>query len=168
MAELALVRLDDRLIHGQVLVSLLKVVGSKKIIIVDDKIVNDKFQTTILKAVCPKDQAFEIMDTDQVAKSFQEEQLGSVGPILAIYKDVDNLYRSYQKGFKFDKLQIGGARTTTHGDGRKQIGNNQVFFNKEEADMLEEMANDGVEISIRQTPQAQPIEWKSAYARYFK
>ena len=47
--SIVLARIDDRLIHGQVMTSWLNYTGANKIIVIDDVTANDSFLTMIIK-----------------------------------------------------------------------------------------------------------------------
>ena len=53
MRNVVLARIDDRLIHGQVVTGWLKLTNGNKIYIVDDKLKNDAMMKTILKTAAP-------------------------------------------------------------------------------------------------------------------
>ena len=53
MGEIVLVRIDDRLIHGQVMTAWVKETGANQIIIVDDEVSKDLFMSEVMKASAP-------------------------------------------------------------------------------------------------------------------
>ena len=53
-AEISLVRIDDRLIHGQVVTAWLKYYPSDVIVIVDDGVAKDALMQRVLRAAAPK------------------------------------------------------------------------------------------------------------------
>ena len=59
---LKLVRVDDRLIHGQVVAIWLKALGAKRIVIVDDKTAADEFLREILMLAAPPGVPVEVHD----------------------------------------------------------------------------------------------------------
>ena len=50
---IVLVRIDDRLIHGQVMTSWLNYTGANKIMIIDDGVAADPFMKSVLKTCVP-------------------------------------------------------------------------------------------------------------------
>src|ERR1035437_5108835 len=51
--SLRLVRIDDRLIHGQVVAGWLRALGAKRIVIVDDATARDEFLREVLTLAAP-------------------------------------------------------------------------------------------------------------------
>ena len=64
MDKIGLARIDDRLIHGQVMSSWLGYVGSKEIIIVDDELYSDEFTKSIILISTSKSINVSIYDID--------------------------------------------------------------------------------------------------------
>ena len=53
MENLLLVRIDDRLIHGQVMTAWMKTLPAKQIIVIDDKVAKDDFMLFVLQNAAP-------------------------------------------------------------------------------------------------------------------
>lgn len=61
MAKIVLARIDDRLIHGQVMTAWLQYTGGNHIIIVDDQTAGDDFTKTIIKMAVPMGIGLDIL-----------------------------------------------------------------------------------------------------------
>ncbi|MBC8587059.1 PTS system mannose/fructose/N-acetylgalactosamine-transporter subunit IIB [Paratissierella segnis] len=163
MADLSLVRIDSRLIHGQVLIMWTKMFPSKKIIIVDDEIANDKFMFQVFKLASPPKIKLEIFTTDDAAKKWKENKFGSLGPVFVLFKNVPVMYEAYKKGFEFDKLQLGGIGG---GEGRIPVTGN-INLDESDAKMLEELHKIGLDISFQVTPDTSKKDWSSIKDKFF-
>ncbi len=53
MSEIVLTRIDDRLIHGQVMTAWVKKTRANQILIVDEEVAKDDFMSEILKMSAP-------------------------------------------------------------------------------------------------------------------
>ena len=60
--SLRLVRIDDRLIHGQVIAVWLRALGGKRIVIVDDATARDEFLREVLTLAAPYGVQVEVYD----------------------------------------------------------------------------------------------------------
>ena len=60
--SLRLVRIDDRLIHGQVVAVWLRALGAKRIVIVDDATARDEFLREVLTLAAPHGVPVEVHD----------------------------------------------------------------------------------------------------------
>ena len=54
MSDIALIRIDSRLIHGQVITKWVKIAKANRIIIIDDELAQDDFMASIYTASAPK------------------------------------------------------------------------------------------------------------------
>ena len=88
MAELALVRIDARMIHGQVVTQWIKRLSCTRIIMVDDQFSADPFMSKVLVMAAPPGVKFDLISTKQAGEQWQKDQFGSVGPIMVIFKNV--------------------------------------------------------------------------------
>lgn len=163
MANLALVRIDSRLIHGQVVTMWIKRTEAKRIIIVDNEITADPFMAQIFSMAAPPGVKLELMTTDQAGEGWQKDQFGSLGPIVCLFKNVPVMYEAYNKGYNFPKLQVGGIGG---GPGRVNVVG-PITLDENDAKMLNELSNKGLEIVFQATPDTKEGDWKSVKAKFF-
>lgn len=164
MAEISLARIDSRLIHGQVLIMWTKIFPSKRILIIDDGIANDPFMFKIFKMAAPPNMKLEVLTAKQAAQKWQENRLGSVGPVFVLFKSVPAMYQAYQEGFAFDQLQLGGIGG---GTGRIPVVAGNISLDEEDAKKLEELHQKGVSITLQVTPDTACYDWPSVKQKYF-
>ena len=142
MADIALTRIDSRLIHGQVHASVIRNVACRKLIIVDDQRLTNKFEKQLLKAACPANVKFELIGTKEAGERFQAGTLDKGGPICILFANVANAYNAYKAGLKFEALQVGGMRDI--GENRVQVYP-QCNVNEGEALKFRELVEAGVD-----------------------
>ena len=66
--EVSVFRIDDRLIHGQVVTSWITQTGSKKIIIIDDEVAKDTFNVRVVKALAPAGTKVIVYNVEKAAE----------------------------------------------------------------------------------------------------
>ncbi|WP_161567214.1 PTS system mannose/fructose/N-acetylgalactosamine-transporter subunit IIB [Acidilutibacter cellobiosedens] len=164
MAEVSLVRIDSRLIHGQVVTMWVKVTEAKKIIIIDDNIAKDPLMTQIYTMAAPPGVKVETITVDQAVSLWKDDKFGKTGPILVLFSGVPTAYKSYIKGFDYSKLQVGGI---AGGPGRIAV-EGTIALNESDAKMLNEMEKKGMEIIFQITTDTKIKTWKSIKDKYFK
>ena len=76
MGQLALVRIDARLIHGQVCTQWLYRTGAKKIYIIDDTIAGDAFLSEIFYMATPVGTKLEVITAEEAGRRWKEDGLG--------------------------------------------------------------------------------------------
>lgn len=163
MAKLNLIRIDSRLIHGQVITKWLKISKAKGVLIVDDELAGDDFLSSIYTAAAPKNVRVTIMTVQQALKEMTENQLGKED-LLLLTKDVNTLFRLYQEGFPIGQIQIGGIPSSPD---RTTILR-AVSLNEEEMMQLKTMDKNGVEITIHTIPEEAQLSFKQVTDKFSK
>lgn len=163
MGKLALVRIDSRLIHGQVCTQWLYRTNGKKVYIIDDNIAKDEFLTSIFEMATPVGTELEIITAIDAGKRYQEDGLGDIEPIFVLFKDMPMAYKAYNAGFKFPSMQIGGIGG---GIGRK-IVMGPISFDDEDARMLNGMAKMGLDAYFQPVPDNVKVPWADVLAKHY-
>lgn len=148
MAEIKLVRLDFRLIHGQVIVRWIRQSGANRFVIVDDTLAQDDFMKEIYKMSAPSDYTLDLWSVDEAVAKWNENRWGQ-GGVFLLMKDVKTLYRLWKKGMEFPSVQVGGLGA---GPGRINVYG-PITLNSEDAKMLKEMQDSGTEVIFHQVPE---------------
>ncbi|SEP39689.1 PTS sugar transporter subunit IIB [Propionispora vibrioides] len=147
MAKVSLIRVDYRLIHGQVVARWLKETQATKIIIVNDVLAKDRTMGNIYRMATPAGVRCAIVSVGHFVSSWKETQLGE-GNAMVLFKDIATTYRAWKEGFEFGDLQIGGLGA---GPGRKIVYQN-ITLDQEDFAMLQEMTPD-LHIFFQATPE---------------
>ena len=163
MAELALVRIDARMIHGQVVTQWIKRLSCTRIIMVDDQFSADPFMSKVLVMAAPPGVKFDLISTKQAGEQWQKDQFGSVGPIMVIFKNVVTMYNAYNAGFTFPRLQVGGLGG---GSGRVNV-HGPITLDETDAKQLKEIEDKGCSIFFQVNPDTGSEEWEPIRQKYF-
>ena len=84
MRNIILARVDDRLIHGEVVTSWIPFTKANAVIVVDDEIANDVFNKRVLKALSPSGVSMEIYSVDEAVDVLNGEEIkGELVIVLA-------------------------------------------------------------------------------------
>jgi len=146
--SIELVRLDDRLVHGQVVAGWVKTLRSTKIIVVDDEVAGDPFQESLMRMAVPEGINVEVFTADKCNGLYRQLE-ESPGKAIVLFSDVVDLFKLFSRNeFPIRSLNIGGI---SFGEGREQLAES-LFLSEAEIQMLADMANSGVEVEIQPTP----------------
>ena len=140
---IVLVRIDDRLIHGQVMTSWLNYTSANKIMIIDDEVANDAFMKSVLKTCVPANVKLATFTVEKAAARLKKGSAGDKCIILVKYPKT--LYRLMSEGIVFDHVNIGGMGVS--GDRTKFFRN--ISASEEEKKMLKELVEAGSKIGVR-------------------
>lgn len=152
MNAVKLVRMDYRLIHGQVITKWNNIVHATDIIIIDDELVNDEFMMDIYAMASPPGVDVSVYTVDQFIEKEEQGEFES-GNILVLLKKVKTLKDLISKGLKFPEVQIGGLGG---GKGRKQIVTG-ITVSEAEIEDLKEITKSGVSIYFQVTPEENKV-----------
>lgn len=144
--EWGLVRIDDRLIHGQVIAVWVKHKNFSRIQIVDDVVAADSFLVDVLRLAAPVGLdviAESITDSIQSLKADESPET-----TMILVKHPTTVRRLYDEGIIFSELNIGGMGMAP---GRKNVFKN-TSISKEEYQILKSLQDDGVKITFLSVP----------------
>ncbi|WP_418723030.1 PTS sugar transporter subunit IIB [Enorma sp.] len=106
MENIVLTRVDDRLVHGQVMTSWVKATGANKIMVVDDGVAEDELMKTVLKGVVPSQVKLGIFSVakavDRMVKGFKDTD-----KVIMLVKTPETVWRMQEAGVDFKTLNIG-------------------------------------------------------------
>lgn len=155
MKNVVFTRIDDRLIHGQVVAAWLRTYSNvKKILVIDDKTSEDSFMHEMFKLLVPSDVAIDILTVEQGAEILKA---GMDVPTMVIVKLPLTIKELMEKGVEFTDVNIGGMGMRGN---RKKLFQN-VSSTEEENDMIREMMDRGVNVEIQIIPAAKSVNLRT-------
>ena len=137
MENLLLVRIDDRLIHGQVMTAWMKTLPAKQIIVIDDKVAKDDFMLFVLQNAAPS--GIKVI-------ALTEEE--------ALHKLVDG-------GIEIKAVNIGGMGMKA---GRTTVYKN-VSATDEERQCIKDFLDRGIDVAIQIIPSEKRFELNNILAK---
>lgn len=163
MAKISLVRLDDRLIHGQVVTKWVQRTNSDKIIIADNELAKNTYLAQIFKMAAPAGVEVETKSTTELAEDFKATKLGD-GNVMILFKNVTALKEAYENGFVIENVQIAGLGA---GPGKKVVFRT-VSLSEEDAKQLKQLSEAGVEVVFQSIPDEKSASLDAVLKKYFK
>lgn len=152
MKNILVTRIDDRLIHGQVVTAWIKQYPINKILIIDDELSKNKLMERIYKAAAPVGIEVMIMDQEN-AEAFLLEPPLSRENIMVLVKIPQVLESLIQAGIEISKIILGGMGAKP---GRKTFNKN-VSANEDETECFKRIIEGGVEIYYQLVPNEKEV-----------
>lgn len=106
MQEIVNVRIDDRLIHGQVALLWSTYTKATRIMIIDNDVVKDAVNKAALKMVCPQQCKLSILTTTKAAANLKAEQYTGER-VFIIAKNPHALREVEEFGYHFAQINVG-------------------------------------------------------------
>jgi len=156
---LKLVRVDDRLIHGQVVAIWLKALGASRIVIVDDRTARDDFLREVLMLAAPPGVPVEVLDLAAGTERVRELALDPQ-PVFVIMRSPVTALRLREAGVEFPLLNVGGIGA---GPGRKPLYRN-ISASPEELEAMRQLELLGTRVELRIVESDRPVMFASVKA----
>ena len=154
--SLALVRVDDRLIHGQVVTIWLKAIHAKRIVIVDDRTARDEFLKEVIELAAPRDVPTEIHEVESGIARVAALAVDAE-PIFVLMRSPVTAVKLREAGIEFPVLNVGGIGA---GPGRKPLYRN-ISASPEEIEAMRRLEALGTRVELRIVEQDRPVWFTS-------
>lgn len=148
--SVVLVRVDDRLIHGQVVVGWAAHLKPALLLVLDDEVAAEAWENELVCSACPDSMRAEVMTVEAGARRLAAEAAaGSAAPrTLVLLRGTREARQLADYGYVPSELNIGGMH---HHAGSRAILPYVYVDAREEAD-LRELAARGVRLSAQDLP----------------
>ncbi len=148
-----LIRIDDRLIHGQVIVGWVPNTKADEIICINDTVASNEMQKCLMKMAVPPNLQAMIYSVDGFNLTQDSAEITEHRVIIIVTNPAD-LVRIFNKGFKFDRVNLGGMR---HSVNKKEYSKS-VFLNEKDIADFNELKKLGVKVFYQMVPADKPLD----------
>lgn len=149
---LKLIRIDDRLIHGQVSTGWSKELKISKIIVINDKISKDKIRTQLLKQVSPPGITSHVVNIEKFIKVYNNPQYNKE-KVLLLFTNPTDIIKIINKGVNIKSINIGGMSFKKD----KQQITDSISVNKKDIKSFYKLHKMNIELEIRKVPNDKKI-----------
>jgi mannose/fructose/N-acetylgalactosamine-specific phosphotransferase system component IIB len=151
--DIALVRVDNRLVHGQILEAWVPFLNASCIVVADDQVASDFFRETVIRMAVPSEVRVVISGVAEFAENNTFRQ--GIGPsTIVLFSTVSAAWTAYRHGFRFDKLNIGNI----YNEECRLCCTPSVLLSDEDIRDITGLRNAGVQIELRRVPREKPID----------
>lgn len=146
-----LARVDDRLIHGQVVVGWARALEADCLIVANDAVAADPMQRTLLPMAVPPQMKVAIMRVREAAEAVAGGHLPGQRAIL-LFSSLGDALLFKRAGGPLPDLNVGGIRLAP---GRRPL-RTAVALGPEDIGAAHGLAADGTSINVRMVPGEEP------------
>ena len=147
--KIVMSRVDERLVHGQVIASWTKILAVKYIMVIDDQLAQDSFMSTVLSMAAPSGVKVELMEVEAAVKILQAEPAGSGQNTMLLFKSPKYALAILKQGITLKELNVGNMGA---GPGRKALSRN-VYASPEEIEIFQQLLAAGVDVYLQMVQQ---------------
>ena len=151
--SIALYRIDDRLVHGQVMTAWARIFNIAKIIVVDDATAKNAFLCDVMKMAVPSGCSVQILSVADAVPVLQASEKSDEKTIVLVKAPIA-LRALIDQGIVIKEINVGNVGA---GPGRKAVMRS-TQLTKDEYDTLVGMSAQGIHIYFQMLPEAKSME----------
>ncbi len=163
MGKIQLTRIDDRLVHGQVMTKWSKGLGINAIFIIDNEVAKDDFMKQIfISSGSRSGLAVKVLSIDEAVAYWNEKNFDEYKAIL-LFKTVYGVYEAVKKGLPVNLINVGGIAKRK--DTKFII--TSVSIGEDEAKLLKELHEQHqVEVFFQMIPDSSKVSLADALKQF--
>jgi mannose/fructose/N-acetylgalactosamine-specific phosphotransferase system component IIB len=153
------VRVDDRLIHGQVVVGCCESLEVKRLVLANDEAAEDPLQSRLFRLAVPPSidlQILALQDAISYLRDLQES--ADREPTLLVLESPQDVSRLVDGGVPIDEVVLGGIH---HHQESREIWPG-YFLDEFQMEALRRLSRRGISIAVQSIPGASRIDGRAA------
>ncbi|MBK6880009.1 MAG: PTS sugar transporter subunit IIB [Elusimicrobia bacterium] len=155
---LVLARIDDRLIHGQVVEGWLRVIQAQRIVVANDRAAADPLQGGLMRLAVPDEVALDVLPVDAATARLKENPWGNER-VMVLFGSVADLARAVEAGAPLPQVNLGGVHD---GPGRTQA-TPHLSLTVEEKRAVASLLRRGIAVDTRSLPTADNVPVRTLF-----
>jgi mannose/fructose/N-acetylgalactosamine-specific phosphotransferase system component IIB len=149
------VRVDDRLLHGQVIVGWGQTLNLHPVWLVSDRVARDTSQSTLFRQLIPPEQNGEVVTVADAADRWVRGELKDARALLVLETPVDVL-KMVRLGAPVKVLSLGGLHFR---EGREEVLP-YIYLSEWDRTTLRELRGLGVKVCCQDLPSTRPVPYE--------
>lgn len=138
-------RIDDRLIHGQIITVWVQNVGCDEIVVADDEASSDTLQISLFKMAVPRSISLKILSLKKAVVYLKQEDFKK---ILLITRNLENVVELKNLGLPFEEVTIGNISPMND---RKKYSKS-VWLNNQDKKNIQTLLDQKIKLHIQVVP----------------
>lgn len=151
--NIALARIDDRLIHGQVATRWTKETNVSRIIVVSDEVAADSVRKTLLTQVAPPGVTAHVVDVAKMIRVYNNPKYAGER-VMLLFTNPTDVERLVEGGVNITTVNIGGM---AYHQGKTQI-NNAISVDEKDIVAFNALNARGIELEARKVASDQRLK----------
>ncbi len=153
--EIQLFRIDDRLIHGQVVIGWAQHLNSDTIVLCDDSVAANEWEKELYLSIVPDHIKAYVVGVDNLSKEAKKED-NDWGKTIILVNSPFTVEALWERHIVVRNVNVGGIHFK---DGRREFLP-YLFLNDEEINSFKRLMDKGVEFYCQDVPTAKPVSLK--------
>ena len=145
--KIAAVRIDTRLLHGQVATAWTKQIAPDRIIVVSDGVAHDQLRKTMIEQAAPPGVPANVVPIKKMIEVSKDPRFGAT-KVFLLFENPQDLLKAIEGGVDIKKANIGSM---AHSVG-KVVVTNAIAVGEDDVKTIEAIRAKGVELEARKVP----------------
>ena len=146
-----LVRIDSRLLHGQVATAWTKSVRPDRIIVVSDNVSKDKLRKNMIIQAAPPGVRANVVPIKKMIEVSKDPRFGAT-KALVLFENPEDALKAIEGGVDIKTLNIGSM---AHSEGKVAV-NKVLSLNEKDVETYDKLNEMGVKFDVRKVPNDSP------------
>lgn len=159
--SIEIIRVDDRLIHGQVAIGWTRSRGINTILAIDDATAKDRMQCQLMKMATPPGVTPYFLTVEDAAEKILNDTYKNK-KVMILVKGPTELLALLEKGIEMSEVNIGNQRS---GENKIQLAS-QMFATEEELNLWKQISNKGIKLYAQGVPGGAYLNVNEALTKY--
>ncbi len=142
------IRIDERLIHGQVAGAWSNTIGVNRIMVVNNEANRDDFTKQMLRMATPSALALSVLTYEKAVDRIKNGQYDK-DKVLMVIKSISDALELYESGYEFDTVNIGNISAKDQNEALVK----GVYINEADQEAIDKLKEKGVKVTVQMTPQ---------------
>src|SRR4030065_153324 len=152
---IVLFRLDERLIHGQVVVAWGEYLKPDRIVIFNNQIASSPWERELYMCCVPPDFQASVYNLEEASQKLSNGVFDSE-KVIALVDNPADILELYKKGVPIPEVNLGGMH---YGQGREKILP-YLYISKEEKEIFRKLIQEGISFFCQDVPSAEKRDLK--------
>ncbi|GAJ27200.1 PTS system, mannose-specific IIB component [Liquorilactobacillus sucicola DSM 21376 = JCM 15457] len=155
--EVQLLRIDSRLLHGQVATNWAKALNIDRILVVSDRVAQDVMRKVLITQAAPPGIKANVITVEKMIRIYQDLRFFSLKPMVLVEDPID-AKRLVEGGIKVETINIGAVSF----DNSRVMVTDTVAVSPEDVKALKWLHERGIRLDVRKVSSDNPKNlWKS-------
>ena len=151
--SIVLVRVDDRLVHGQIVEAWVPSCKATCIIVASDEAKKNCMQKTAIESCASKTLRIKVEGIEEsIVDATSDSRCND--RIIIVFATLKDLMQAYNRGLRFACINIGNIHHDIEG---KRLAPS-VYVNKDDETILQTLLKLGVKLDVRAVPSDKPVK----------
>lgn len=148
-------RIDDRLIHGQVITTWVKNYDIEQVLVINDKVAGDKVQQSVLTMSAPPGLKVLVFGVQQFIEILKKTPIKK--RTMLLFTNSIDVNALVEGGLSLEKVNVGGMRMQ---DGRHQLSR-AVSVTSEEEQAFKKLIAKNIPVEVQMVPKDPIVDLQS-------